>query len=100
MHEKTLTVYDIAAFQHFGNDADFYANDFRSQLKENEDLVELAHRHNFYMIVLFTAGNGYHEIEFNRYNIKPGYLFMLGQGQVHTWELSDDVDGYIFFHTK
>ena len=25
---------------------------------------------------------------------------MLGPGQVHSWDLSGDIDGYIFFHTK
>jgi AraC family transcriptional activator of pobA len=100
MQQKTLPVYDIAAFQHSGNDRDFYANDFRSHLKQNEHLVLLPHRHNFYMSVLFTAGNGSHEIEFNNYTIKPGCLFMLAPGQVHTWELPDNIDGYIFFHTK
>jgi AraC-like DNA-binding protein len=52
------------------------------------------------MSVLFTAGNGTHEIEFNNYLIKPGRVFMLAPGQAHTWQLSDNIDGYIFFHTK
>jgi hypothetical protein len=52
------------------------------------------------MSVLITAGTGTHEIEFNNYLIKPGRVFMLAPGQAHTWELSDDIDGYILFHTK
>jgi AraC family transcriptional regulator, transcriptional activator of pobA len=100
MKKKSLPVYDITSFQHLGNDLDFYANDFRSHLKQNEHLILLPHGHDFYMSVLFTGGSGTHEIEFNNYIIKPGSVFMLGPGQVHTWELSHDVDGYIFFHTK
>lgn len=100
MKKKSLPVYDIAAFQHLDNDSDFYANHFRPHLKQNEHLVQLPHGHDFYMSVLFTAGTGTHEIEFNHYLIKPGSVFMLGPGQVHTWELSDDIDGYVFFHTK
>ena len=100
MQKKPLPVYDISAFQHIGNDSDFYANDFRSHLKQNGHLILLPHRHNFYMSVLFTAGNGSHEIEFNKHMIKPGSVFMLSPGQVHTWELPDNIDGYIFFHTK
>jgi AraC-like DNA-binding protein len=100
MKKKTLPVYDITTFQHLGNGSDFYANDFSSHLKQNEDLILLPHGHDFYMSLLITAGTGTHEIEFNHYPIKPGCVFMLAPGQAHTWELSDDVDGYIFFHTK
>ena len=100
MKKKSFPVYDITTFQHLGNGSNFYANDFRSHLKQNKHLILLPHGHDFYMSVLFTAGNGTHEIEFNNYLIKPGRVFMLGPGQVHTWELSDNIDGYIFFHTK
>jgi len=100
MQKKTLPVYDIAAFKHLGHASDFYANDLRSHLKQNEELILLPHGHDFYMSVLFTAGTGTHKIEFNNYLIKPGRVFMLSPGQAHTWELSDDIDGYIFFHTK
>lgn len=100
MKKKSLPVYDIAAFQHLGNDPDFYANDLSSHLKQHEHIILLPHGHDFYMSVLITAGNGTHEIEFNNYIVKPGSVFMLGPGQVHTWELSDDTDGYVFFHSK
>lgn len=100
MKKKPLPVYDIATFQHLGKGSDFYANDIRSHLKQNEHIILLPHGHDFYMSVLITAGSGTHEIEFNNYLIKPGRVFMLSPGQTHTWELSDDIDGYVFFHTK
>lgn len=100
MKKKPLPVYDITSFKDLSNDSDFYANDFRSHLQKNQGLILLPHGHDFYLSVLFTAGSGAHEIEFNHYLIKPGSVFMLGPGQVHTWELSDDIDGYIFFHSK
>jgi hypothetical protein len=50
--------------------------------------------------VLFTKGSGIHEIDFNSYDIVPGSVFMLFPGQVHTWKVSKDIDGYIFFHDK
>lgn len=100
MKKKTLPVYDIEAFQHLGSGSDFYANDLRSHLKQHEHIVLLPHGHDFYMSVLITAGSGTHEIEFINYLVKPGSVFMLAPGKVHTWELSDDIDGYVFFHTK
>ncbi len=63
-------------------------------------MIFLPHKHNFYMSLLFTAGSGTHIIEFVRYKIEPGAVFMLGPGKVHTVELSDDIDGIIFFHTR
>ncbi len=100
MRNKILPVYDIAEFQHLGNGGDFYANDIRSHLKQHEHFILLPHRHSFYMGILITAGSGTHVIEFNSYVITPGNVFMMGPGKVHTWQLSDDIDGYLFFHTK
>jgi len=52
------------------------------------------------MSLLFTKGSGTHIIEFVKYKIEPGVVFMLGPGKVHTVELSDDIDGIIIFHTR
>ena len=50
--------------------------------------------------MLFTKGKGKHEIDFSSYDIKPGSVFLLSPGQTHNWQLSEDIDGYVFFHTK
>ena len=52
------------------------------------------HRHDFYNIILFTAGSGRHRIDFHDYEIRAGVTFFLTPGQIHSWELSDDVQGY------
>ena len=79
---------------------DFYANTLQQHLITNHSHIEKPHRHNFYVTILFTHGSGVHEIDFNRYTIEPGSLFLLAPGQMHNWNLSDDVKGYIFFHTQ
>lgn len=76
-----------------------YANNLRNHLKAH-DFITKPHKHNFYLLVLFTAGSGVHEIDFQRFDVKPGSLFILKPGQLHNWKLSPDIDGYIFFHTK
>jgi AraC-like DNA-binding protein len=63
-------------------------------------MVASPHKHDFYLIVLFTKGSGTHEIDFKTYDIKPGTVFMMTPGQMHNWKLSKDIDGYVFFHTK
>lgn len=79
---------------------DIYANELSNHLIDNHSRIERPHKHNFYVAVLFTKGVGIHEIDFNRYEVKPGSIFMLAPGQTHSWELSDDAEGYIFFHTQ
>ncbi len=45
-------------------------------------------------------GSGTHEIDFNSYPIQPGSLFFMRPGQTHHWELSEKIEGYIFFHSQ
>lgn len=78
----------------------FYANTITNHLLLHHSRIEKPHKHNFYAVFLFTKGTGIHEIDFNKYEVKPGSVFFLYPGQTHSWELSDDIDGYIFFHTE
>lgn len=40
-----------------------------------------------------------HEVDFKEYNVQAGSLFYLYPGQVHAWRLSEDIKGFIFFHS-
>lgn len=62
--------------------------------------VQFPHRHDFYQIILITSGQGWHEIDFTKYNIKPGSLFLMKPGQVHEWNLSKKTRGYIIEFTR
>lgn len=74
-------------------------NTFKNHLKEHS-FIEKPHRHNFYLLVLFTNGSGIHEVDFDKYAIKSGSLFVLQPGQMHNWSLSDDIEGYIVFYSQ
>ncbi len=78
----------------------FYANTISDHLTKNHSRIEAHHKHNFFAVFLFTRGSGIHEIDFNSYEVKPGSVFFLYPGQTHKWELSDDVNGYLFFHSQ
>ena len=52
------------------------------------------------MCVLFTAGLGTHEIDFNSYTINQGKVFFLKPGQTHFWKFDTNLEGYIFFHSQ
>jgi AraC-like DNA-binding protein len=49
--------------------------------------------------VFFTSGTGIHEIDFVRYEVRPGNVYTLNPGQIHHWILSEDTEGFIFFHS-
>jgi len=78
----------------------FYANSLTNHLLLNHSRIEKPHKHNFYAVFMFTEGLGIHEIDFHQYDVKPGSIFFLYPGQTHSWELSDDIEGYVLFHTQ
>lgn len=96
---KREPIYSIQNFKADFGKKELYINTFKNHLKAHS-FIEKPHRHNFYLLVLFTNGSGTHEIDFTKYNIKPGSLFVLQPGQIHHWQLSADIEGYIFFYSQ
>lgn len=90
----------INDFKHKDFDQHFYANTIENHLQTHHSRIEKAHKHNFYAVFLFTKGSGIHEIDFKKYEVKPGAVFFLYPGQTHAWELSKDTEGYLFFHSE
>jgi AraC family transcriptional activator of pobA len=94
---NSISVLHIDLFQPGTQASDFYFNSMKNHLVLGHKHIEKPHRHDFYAAVLFTKGGGVHEIDFQRYEVSAGSLFFLSPGQIHSWELSEDIDGYIFF---
>lgn len=94
---NSISVLHIDLFQPGTHASDFYFNSMKNHLVLSHKHIEKPHRHNFYAVVLFTKGEGVHEIDFQKYEVSAGSLFFLSPGQIHSWELSEDIDGYIFF---
>jgi AraC family transcriptional activator of pobA len=92
-------VYEIKKFKHNFFHHNLYVNTFQNHLKEHR-FIESLHRHDFYVLVLFTQGTGLHKIDFNEFAIAKGSFFLMQPGQIHIWELSSDIDGYIVFFSK
>lgn len=69
---------------------------FSSYLKQHKD-IHSPHRHNFYHMVFFTKGAGFHSIDFNEFSVEPYQIYFMIPGQVHSWnfEGEGDVDGYV-----
>lgn len=96
---KKIPIYDISNFKYNVANSELYVNTFKNHLKAHS-FIEKPHRHNFYLLVLFTHGTGIHEIDFDSYDIKRGSLFVVQPGQIHNWKLSNDIDGFIVFYSQ
>ena len=59
--------------------------------------VNVAHAHNFYLLLYITAGMGTHTVDLVTYELGPGSLFFLAPGQVHHWQLEPGVRGFVVF---
>lgn len=97
---KNYGILDIQEFESKDKKKEFYANSVANHLLTSHRDINIPHKHNFYLTVLFTHGSGMHEVDFVRYEVNPGSIFFLNPGQMHHWELSDDIQGYIFFHMQ
>ncbi|GAL85625.1 AraC family transcriptional regulator [Sporocytophaga myxococcoides] len=100
---KDLPVLTISNFEdynhchHCGNS--FYIRNLDKHLKDNL-FLDRPHGHDFFILLFITSGSGMHSIDFKNYHVKAGSLFLLSPGQVHHWNLSSDINGYILFFTK
>jgi AraC-like DNA-binding protein len=92
-------IYNIQRFNCNSLNSDLYVNTFKNHLIDHS-FVEEPHRHNSYVLVFFTKGSGTHEIDFDVYTIRPGSMFFLQPGQMHHWNLSDDVEGFVIFYSQ
>lgn len=97
---EMISVLDISQLKLDEGQKDFFVNRIPPHILENHSKITRPHKHNSYLAILFTKGSGRHEIDFNSYEIKPGSVFLLAPGKTHHWELSEDIDGYIFSHTS
>ncbi len=97
---KSIPILNIKQFEQEVPLSDFYSNDLRRHLKQNENFFHKPHRHDFFLCVLFSKGTGIHEIDFNTYEVQPGSVFFLKPGQTHYWKFNNLPEGYIFFHTQ
>lgn len=95
-----IPVLNISQFKESASLNGVYINSFSNHIQLNKNLINRPHSHNFYLCVLFTAGTGTHEIDFNSYTINPGKVFFLKPGQTHFWKFETQPEGFIFFHSQ
>lgn len=72
----------------------FYIKKFDEHVQDY-DFISKPHRHDFFFMGYFAQGSGTHTIDFITYDIQPGDAFFMSPAQVHSWELSPDIDGFV-----
>lgn len=90
---QSIPVYDICSLSDVRQD-DLLVSRFASYLQSHKNLF-FPHRHSFYHLVLFTHGAGTHSIDFENFEVKPGQIYFMIPGQVHSWNFEGFTDGYI-----
>ncbi|WP_199118335.1 helix-turn-helix transcriptional regulator [Pedobacter sp. ASV28] len=88
-----IPVYDIQNFKAYKEDG-ILVSRFGYYASQHQHLHQ-AHRHSFYHLVFFTKGNGKQQIDFKNFDVKPGLIYFMIPGQVHSWNFESDPDGYI-----
>ena len=96
---KKYPIYSVRNFSCNDIHRDFYVNTFKEHLKSHS-FIEEPHRHDSYLMVFFTNGSGIHEVDFDRFEIKKGSLFVLQPGQMHHWSLSDNIEGFVIIFSQ
>src|SRR5207248_651550 len=57
--------------------------------------VPFPHKHDFFQLILITAGEGIHKIDFQNHKVAPGRVFFMKPAQVHSWTLSKNIKGIV-----
>jgi AraC family transcriptional regulator, transcriptional activator of pobA len=97
--KKEAPVFDLHAFGEKANWTDFYIQDLKTHIREHT-FIGRPHKHDFYLLMFTSQGSGIHIIDFVEYKIEPDTVFLMTPGQVHTWTLSGDIEGFVIFFTR
>ncbi|MBB2145308.1 helix-turn-helix domain-containing protein [Pedobacter sp. LMG 31464] len=91
--KNDIPIYDIQNLKAYKHDGIFVSR-FGHYSKQHEHLHS-AHRHTFFHLVFFTEGSGNQHIDFKEFDVKPGLIYFMIPGQVHSWSFDTEPDGYI-----
>ncbi|MBC9912066.1 helix-turn-helix domain-containing protein [Chitinophaga varians] len=59
----------------------------------NMPVIDEAHKHDFFMLLIVGKGSGTHTIDFRDYKAGPRTVFFLAPGQAHQWNFSANMTG-------
>ncbi len=92
-HEFKQTIGGVVDFE-------IISYDQMSATSRSMSLTDQPHRHAFYEILYYTAGEGTHFIDFTAYPFRPPVLYFISPGQVHFWDRMETGRGYVLLFTE
>lgn len=92
----SVPVYKLQSFPRHEPDALFYMTKLETLVGEFAG-IDKPHSHTFYLLMWIRQGSGTHTIDFKTYGVASNQLYFLTPGQVHSWQLSADIQGYNLF---
>jgi AraC family transcriptional activator of pobA len=99
MPTHSTPIYCLDDFSKKADHSSFYTEKLSTHLV-NHPFVSKPHKHDFYLILYIIRGGGTHTIDFQTYPITKGGFYLMTPGQVHSWALNADTEGYILFFRK
>jgi AraC family transcriptional activator of pobA len=97
--DKNTPLYCLESFSKKAEQSSFYIQSLKEHVNEH-DFISKPHKHDFYLILYITRGTGQHTIDFTTYEISPGIAFLMTPGQMHSWNLHEDIEGFIMFFSR
>jgi AraC family transcriptional regulator, transcriptional activator of pobA len=97
--KSTPPLYGLGKFSAKAETNSFYIEQIKTHLTDRMFLNN-PHKHDSYLLLYITHGGGEHTIDFRSYEATPGSFFLMTPGQVHSWKMKPDTDGYIIFFLK
>ena len=91
-----VPVYKLQSFPRHEPDTLFYMTRLEKLVQEFKG-IDKPHSHTFYLLMWIVQGSGTHTIDFRTYPVGASQLYFLTPGQVHSWQLSADIQGYNLF---
>jgi AraC family transcriptional regulator, transcriptional activator of pobA len=99
-HSPPLPVYNIETFRNKNSRSPFFDIKLLEEHVRQFEVTHHPHRHDFYLVLFVTQGEGVHTMDFVEYAVKPFSVFFLTPGQVHAWRFTDDAKGFVIFFTS
>jgi AraC family transcriptional regulator, transcriptional activator of pobA len=94
--KSTPPLYGLGKFSTKAEANSFYIEQIKTHLTDRMFLNN-PHKHDSYLLLYITRGGGEHTIDFKSYEATPGSFFLMTPGQVHSWKMKPDTDGYVIF---
>lgn len=94
MPKPIYPTFDICHLEATSQEDMINADRFNVYLEQNPHL-KTVHKHKFYHLVYFSEGEGKHTIDFENFEITKGMIYFMKPEQVHNWNFTSSVDGYI-----